>query len=161
MFVALLCACIVIGHLLEENRWMNESITALIMGVFTGVIILLTNLSSLSLQFQVKKKQFFCNFITIMLFGAVGTLVSCTIISLGISNDLMEAIYSSANVLKRSTSVHWNKNQQSGFKSMKKKIQGAINEIRNVARIGHYTIPKEMNEVCNWLTARLGLEGYC
>lgn len=30
LFVALLCACIVIGHLLEENRWMNESITALI-----------------------------------------------------------------------------------------------------------------------------------
>ncbi|KAG8496824.1 hypothetical protein CXB51_008058 [Gossypium anomalum] len=26
-------------------------------------------------------------------------------------------------------------------------------------RIGHYTIPKEMNEVCNWLTARLGLDG--
>ncbi|KAA3488554.1 E3 ubiquitin-protein ligase UPL6-like [Gossypium australe] len=26
-------------------------------------------------------------------------------------------------------------------------------------RIGHNTIPKEMNEVCNWLTARLGLEG--
>ncbi|MBA0639839.1 hypothetical protein Goklo_022845 [Gossypium klotzschianum] len=69
-----------------------------------------------------------------MLFGAVGTLVSCTIISLGISNDLMEAIYSSANVLKRRTSIHWNKKQQSGFKSMKKKIQGATNEIRNVAR---------------------------
>lgn len=30
LFVALLLACIVIGHLLEENRWMNESITALI-----------------------------------------------------------------------------------------------------------------------------------
>ncbi|MBA0618718.1 hypothetical protein Godav_028019, partial [Gossypium davidsonii] len=30
IFVALLCACIVIGHLLEDNRWMNESITALI-----------------------------------------------------------------------------------------------------------------------------------
>ena len=30
LFVALLCACIVIGHLLEENRWMNESITALV-----------------------------------------------------------------------------------------------------------------------------------
>jgi len=29
IFVALLCACIVIGHLLEENRWVNESITAL------------------------------------------------------------------------------------------------------------------------------------
>lgn len=33
--------------------------------------------------FQVKKKQFFRNFITIMLFGAVGTLVSWAIISLG------------------------------------------------------------------------------
>lgn len=30
LFVALLCACIVLGHLLEENRWMNESITALL-----------------------------------------------------------------------------------------------------------------------------------
>lgn len=30
LFVALLCACIVLGHLLEETRWMNESITALI-----------------------------------------------------------------------------------------------------------------------------------
>ena len=29
LFVALLCACIVVGHLLEEYRWMNESITAL------------------------------------------------------------------------------------------------------------------------------------
>lgn len=34
LFVALLCACIVIGHLLEENRWMNESITALIIVSF-------------------------------------------------------------------------------------------------------------------------------
>ncbi|XP_021906635.1 acyl-protein thioesterase 2 isoform X4 [Carica papaya] len=25
--------------------------------------------------------------------------------------------------------------------------------------LGHYTVPKEMDEVCNWLTARLGLEG--
>lgn len=30
LFVALLLACIVIGHLLEENRWVNESITALL-----------------------------------------------------------------------------------------------------------------------------------
>lgn len=30
LFVALLCACIVIGHLLEESRWMNESTTALV-----------------------------------------------------------------------------------------------------------------------------------
>lgn len=30
LFSALLCGCIVIGHLLEENRWVNESITALL-----------------------------------------------------------------------------------------------------------------------------------
>jgi len=26
-------------------------------------------------------------------------------------------------------------------------------------RLGHYTIPEEMDEVCNWLTTRLGLDG--
>ncbi|XP_043722839.1 sodium/hydrogen exchanger 2-like [Telopea speciosissima] len=30
IFFTLLCACIVIGHLLEENQWANESITALL-----------------------------------------------------------------------------------------------------------------------------------
>ncbi|XP_044498444.1 sodium/hydrogen exchanger 2-like [Mangifera indica] len=105
IFVALLCACIVLGHLLEEHRWMNESITALLIGLGTGVIILLTSGGTNShllvfsedlffiyllppiifnAGFQVKKKQFFHNFITIMLFGAVGTLISCTIISLGV-----------------------------------------------------------------------------
>lgn len=105
LFVALLCACIVIGHLLEENRWMNESITALLIGLCTGVVILLISGGKSShllvfsedlffiyllppiifnAGFQVKKKQFFRNFITIMLFGAVGTLISCTIISLGV-----------------------------------------------------------------------------
>ncbi|KAJ4722253.1 Sodium/hydrogen exchanger [Melia azedarach] len=104
LFVALLCACIVIGHLLEENRWMNESITALIIGLCTGIVILLTTKGKSShllvfsedlffiyllppiifnAGFQVKKKQFFRNFMTIMLFGAVGTLISFIIISLG------------------------------------------------------------------------------
>ncbi|KAG6646145.1 hypothetical protein CIPAW_08G173900 [Carya illinoinensis] len=36
-------------------------------------------------MFQVKKKQFFVNFTTITLFGAVGTLISCGIISLGVT----------------------------------------------------------------------------
>ncbi|KAL5066021.1 hypothetical protein RYX36_027758 [Vicia faba] len=31
MFFTLLCACIIIGHLLEETRWANESITALLL----------------------------------------------------------------------------------------------------------------------------------
>ena len=30
LFVAVLCLCLVIGHLLEENRWVNESITAIL-----------------------------------------------------------------------------------------------------------------------------------
>nr|AVA17594.1 Na+/H+ antiporter family protein 2 [Populus purdomii]AVA17596.1 Na+/H+ antiporter family protein 2 [Populus szechuanica] len=108
LFVALLCACIVIGHLLEENRWMNESITALIIGLCTGVVILLISGGKSShllvfsedlffiyllppiifnAGFQVKKKQFFRNFMTIMLFGAVGTLISCFVISLRHSTD--------------------------------------------------------------------------
>ncbi|KAF7805168.1 Sodium/hydrogen exchanger 2 [Senna tora] len=106
LFVALLCACIVIGHLLEENRWMNESITALLIGLCTGVVILLLSGGKSShllvfsedlffiyllppiifnAGFQVKKKQFFVNFITIVLFGAVGTLISCAIITLGVT----------------------------------------------------------------------------
>ncbi|KAK8949124.1 Sodium/hydrogen exchanger 1 [Platanthera zijinensis] len=34
--------CIVIGHLLEGNCWINESIRALFLGLVTGVVILLT-----------------------------------------------------------------------------------------------------------------------
>ncbi|PWZ12972.1 Sodium/hydrogen exchanger 2 [Zea mays] len=104
LFVALLCACIVLGHLLEENRWVNESITALIIGLCTGVVILLTTKGKSShilvfsedlffiyllppiifnAGFQVKKKQFFRNFMTITLFGAVGTMISFFTISLG------------------------------------------------------------------------------
>ncbi|KAJ4822925.1 Sodium/hydrogen exchanger 2 [Turnera subulata] len=41
VFFTLLCACIIIGHLLEENRWANESITALLLGLAAGVVILL------------------------------------------------------------------------------------------------------------------------
>jgi NhaP-type Na+/H+ or K+/H+ antiporter len=104
LFIALLCACIVIGHLLEETKWMNESITALILGLCTGVVILLTTKGKSShilvfsedlffiyllppiifnAGFQVKKKQFFRNFMTITLFGAVGTLISFFTISFG------------------------------------------------------------------------------
>ncbi|XP_038875415.1 sodium/hydrogen exchanger 2-like [Benincasa hispida] len=104
LFVALLCGCIVIGHLLEENRWINESITALVIGLCTGIIILLTTRGKSShlflfneelffiyllppiifnAGFQVKKKQFFRNIMTIVLFGAFGTLISFCIISLG------------------------------------------------------------------------------
>ncbi|XP_028099804.1 sodium/hydrogen exchanger 2-like isoform X3 [Camellia sinensis] len=106
LFVALLCACIVIGYLIEENRWFNESFTSLVIGLCTGVVILLTSggKSSRILEFdeefffiyllppiifnagfQVKKKQFFRNFIIIMLFGVVGTLISFATIAIGAS----------------------------------------------------------------------------
>ncbi|XP_042514904.1 sodium/hydrogen exchanger 4-like [Macadamia integrifolia] len=104
VFVAVLCLCIVIGHLLEENRWVNESITAILIGCITGTIILFwskgTNSHILRFDeelffiyllppiifnagFQVKKKQFFRNFITIMLFGVVGVFISSAIITAG------------------------------------------------------------------------------
>ncbi|XP_039043016.1 sodium/hydrogen exchanger 2-like isoform X3 [Hibiscus syriacus] len=104
LFVALLSSCIVIGHLLEKNRWFNESITALAIGLCTGIVILFTTEGRSSrilvfdeelffiyllppiifnAGFQVKKKQFFRNFAMIILFGAVGTLISFVIVSIG------------------------------------------------------------------------------
>ncbi|CAA0815363.1 Sodium/hydrogen exchanger 4 [Striga hermonthica] len=105
LFVAVLCLCLVIGHLLEENRWVNESITALLIGSLTGTIVLLVSKGKSShilrfdeelffiyllppiifnAGFQVKKKQFFHNFFTIMLFGVVGVFISSPIITAGI-----------------------------------------------------------------------------
>lgn len=104
LMVTLLCVCMVIGHLLEESRWMNESITALILGLFAGVIVLVSTRGTNShvLQFdeelffiyllppiifnagfQVKKKQFFRNFVAIVLFGVLGVFISFTIIGAG------------------------------------------------------------------------------
>ncbi|XP_010270130.1 PREDICTED: sodium/hydrogen exchanger 4 isoform X2 [Nelumbo nucifera] len=104
VFVAVLCLCIVIGHLLQENRWVNESITAILIGCIAATIILLWSKGRSShilifneelffiyllppiifnAGFQVKKKQFFHNFLTIMLFGVVGVFVSSAIIAAG------------------------------------------------------------------------------
>ncbi|XP_050381222.1 sodium/hydrogen exchanger 1-like [Argentina anserina] len=104
VFFTLLCLCIIIGHLLEEHRWANESITALLLGLIAGVVVLLvTQFESSQILvfsedlfflyllppiifnagFQVKKKQFFKNFTTILLFGIVGTAISFCLISLG------------------------------------------------------------------------------
>nr|AVA17657.1 Na+/H+ antiporter family protein 5 [Populus angustifolia] len=105
VFFALLCACIIIGHLLEENRWANESITALLLGLCVGGVVLLVRKGASShllkfsedlfflyllppiifnAGFQVKKKRFFKNFSTILLFGIFGTVISFCIISLGV-----------------------------------------------------------------------------
>ncbi|CAH1424677.1 unnamed protein product [Lactuca virosa] len=104
LFVAVLCLCLVIGHLLDENRWVNESITAIIIGCVVGTIILITsNWKSthflrfdeqlffiyllppiiFNAGFQVKKKKFFQNFLPIMLFGVTGVFISTSIVAAG------------------------------------------------------------------------------
>lgn len=104
LFIALLCLCILIGHLLDKTQWMSSTIIDLVIGFSTGAIILFVSKGTSSLLFkfdeqlffnyilppiifnagfQVKKKQFFHNFTTIMLLGAIGTLISFSIISLG------------------------------------------------------------------------------
>lgn len=35
-----------------------------------------------------------------------------------------------------------------------------MNIILLLCRLGHYTVPEETDEVCRWLTANLGLEGF-
>ncbi|QCD78246.1 solute carrier family 9 [Vigna unguiculata] len=104
LFVAVLCLCLVVGHLLEENRWINESIVAIIIGIIAGIILLLITKGKSShiltfneelffiyllppiifnAGFQVKKKQFFHNFLTIMMFGVIGVFISTFVITIG------------------------------------------------------------------------------
>ncbi|KAL9444591.1 hypothetical protein AB3S75_017724 [Citrus x aurantiifolia] len=104
LFVAILCLCLIVGQLLEENRWVNESITAILIGCVSGIIILsITKWKSshilrfdeelffiyllppiiFNAGFQVKKKQFFHNFLTIMMFGVIGVFISVSIITAG------------------------------------------------------------------------------
>ncbi|KAJ8766528.1 hypothetical protein K2173_023775 [Erythroxylum novogranatense] len=104
VFVAVLCLCLVVGHLLEESRWVNESITAILIGGISGICILVLSKGKSShilrfneelffiyllppiifnAGFQVKKKQFFQNFVTIVLFGVVGVFISTFIITAG------------------------------------------------------------------------------
>ncbi|KAI5333954.1 PREDICTED: sodium/hydrogen exchanger [Prunus dulcis] len=104
VFVAVLCLCLAVGHLLEENRWVNESITAICIGCIAGTIILLVSKGKSShilrfneelffiyllppiifnAGFQVKKKQFFRNFLTILMFGVIGVFISTSIIAVG------------------------------------------------------------------------------
>ncbi|KAJ8440123.1 hypothetical protein Cgig2_003448 [Carnegiea gigantea] len=105
VFFSLICLCIIIGHLLEENRWANESIAALLLGLVSGAVVLVISKGQSSrilvfneelfflymlppiifnAGFQVKKKHFFKNFSTILSFGVVGTLISFCIISSGV-----------------------------------------------------------------------------
>lgn len=104
VYMAVLCFALIIGQLLEDNRWVNESITAIIIGCISGMICLFITKGKSSrilrfneevffiyllppiifnAGFQVKKKQFFHNFLTIMLFGVVGVFISTFLIVAG------------------------------------------------------------------------------
>ncbi|KAI0519554.1 hypothetical protein KFK09_007004 [Dendrobium nobile] len=104
IFTAVLCFCIVIGHVLVNSRWTNEFAVTIFIGCLSGIVILLLSRGKSShilrfdeelffiyllppiifnAGFQVKKKQFFHNFVTIMLFGAIGVFISFSIISAG------------------------------------------------------------------------------
>ena len=54
-----------------------------------------------------KKKQFFRNFMTIMLFGAVGTLICCAIISIGTPTNSRPAV---DLILCNASHILWSKN---------------------------------------------------
>ncbi|MCO5550538.1 hypothetical protein L7F22_004025 [Adiantum nelumboides] len=100
--VALLLACMLFGHLLHTNKWVNESITSLLLGLCAGLVVFTVSKGQNShiltfdenlffyyllppiifnAGFQVKKKQFFQNFAAIMLFGVIGVFISFTIIT--------------------------------------------------------------------------------
>jgi len=70
IFIALLCSCIVIGHLLEGNRWVNESTTALVMGLITGAVILLATNGTNSRILVFSEDLFFIYLLPPIIFNA-------------------------------------------------------------------------------------------
>jgi len=58
VFIAILCLCLVIGHLLEENRWVNESITAILVVSFFKISSFFFVLAKV-LSFSALKEQFY------------------------------------------------------------------------------------------------------
>ncbi|KAL5987996.1 hypothetical protein ACLOJK_035759, partial [Asimina triloba] len=78
VFVAVLCLCILIGHLLEDNRWVNESITAILIvmrmsshrGCITGAIILILSKGTKSHILRFDEELFFIYLLPPIIFNA-------------------------------------------------------------------------------------------
>ncbi|KAJ7960855.1 Sodium/hydrogen exchanger [Quillaja saponaria] len=70
LFVAILCFCLVIGHLLEENRWLNESITAILVGFIDGTIILFVTKGKSSHILTFSEELFFIYLLPPIIFNA-------------------------------------------------------------------------------------------
>eukprot|EP00897_Mesotaenium_endlicherianum_P005652 jgi/Mesen1/5114/ME000255S04087 len=88
LFISLLCMCIVVGHLSEGNRWLNESVMAILFLLrFNEELFFIYLLPPIIFNagFQVKKKQFFKNFSAIMTYGVIGVFISFGVITAGLS----------------------------------------------------------------------------
>ncbi|KAK0580433.1 hypothetical protein LWI29_001947 [Acer saccharum] len=70
LFLALLCACIVVGNHLEKDRWVNESIIALGIGIFSGIIILVKSHGHHSQVLKFKEEIFFIYLLPPIIFNA-------------------------------------------------------------------------------------------
>ncbi|KAK8689447.1 hypothetical protein V6N13_088168 [Hibiscus sabdariffa] len=83
VFFSLLCACIVVGHLLENNRWANESITALLLvsgtcvsdlkscsGLAAGAVVLLVYKGNSSKILVFNEDLFFLYLLPPIIFNA-------------------------------------------------------------------------------------------
>ncbi|KAG5546640.1 hypothetical protein RHGRI_018724 [Rhododendron griersonianum] len=70
VFVAVLCLCLIIGHLLEENRWLNESITAIFIGCLSGIVILLVSKWRSSHILRFDEELFFIYLLPPIIFNA-------------------------------------------------------------------------------------------
>ncbi|KAB1226984.1 Sodium/hydrogen exchanger 4 [Morella rubra] len=70
VFVAVLCLCIIIGQLLEENRWVNESISAILTGCVAGTIILLLSKGKSSQILKFNEELFFIYLLPPIIFNA-------------------------------------------------------------------------------------------
>uniref|UniRef100_A0A0E0LB09 Cation/H+ exchanger transmembrane domain-containing protein n=1 Tax=Oryza punctata TaxID=4537 RepID=A0A0E0LB09_ORYPU len=70
VFTAVLCVCLVAGHLLEENKWVNESITALLIGCVVGAIIFLLSEGKNSRILRFDEQLFFIYVLPPIIFNA-------------------------------------------------------------------------------------------
>ncbi|KAM0903115.1 hypothetical protein ACQ4PT_018906 [Festuca glaucescens] len=70
VFTAVLCLCLVAGHLLEENKWVNESITALIIGCIVGAFIFLLSKGKNSRILRFDEQLFFNYVLPPIIFNA-------------------------------------------------------------------------------------------
>ncbi|XP_048429263.1 sodium/hydrogen exchanger 5-like [Pyrus x bretschneideri] len=71
VYVAVLCLCMVIGHLFEENRWVNKSIAAIIIGCVTGTIILLVSKGKSSHILRFNEELFFIYLLPPIIFNLI------------------------------------------------------------------------------------------